>query len=166
MTDSVIAETFQEGTAALAAARNAVAGGNLEAATSILASALEVETNAAYYVHLRLNLAAALCQSAQGASDDATANSYLDRAIALLGKSLPRETRDTRIWALAKANLAVALLSRATRSGRRDDVMLAHLSLDSAEAVFAAEADAATLNWVRTIRTHLVALHDRRGQPL
>ena len=107
---------------------------------------------------------ALLCLQAQNASDKDVVLGLLERARTLLSSALSIRRRPTmpQAWATSSANLALVYITRYFLTNDRLDVMHAHLALDRTLETFAAAADHASGDWVRSLREYLTDLVERR----
>lgn len=163
MTNICAADRPDQVALVLADARSALSRGNTEAAIEALRAVLNSESMDEQQSMVRVNLAAALCEQAQGLDENAPAIALLDEAAPLLKEAIAALPARTPNWALARTNMAVVLLTRGNRANTRGDILVAHLSLDGTEEVFAAAGDEAGRNWSRAVRDHLTEWHERRA---
>ena len=110
------------------------------------------------------NLGAALCLSARG-KQGPDALAQLERARALLTTAISyRPRRDAPVaWATTRANLALVFLARYELFGKNDDLMSAHMALDSTQQILRQASETTLHDWVIAIRDHLVELRERRA---
>ncbi|HTM78470.1 MAG TPA: hypothetical protein VL133_12675 [Devosia sp.] len=108
-----------------------------------------------------------LCLQAQNAPNTGTTAPLLERARLLLLAALGFRDRHTmpEAWATTSANLALVYITRYTRTGDPVDVMSAHMALDGCLEVYLSTDNAASANWVRSLRTYLVTTVERRRTP-
>jgi len=163
-TNIPVAYRHSQELASLAAAQAAIGRGDLDGAIMSLRSALEPDKHDHGQSLVRMNLAAAFCQRAQGLVEDAPAINLLDEAASLLKQAIAALPARTVTWAMARTNLAVVLLTRGNRAQSPAHVLMAHLALDGTEEIFATAGDQATLDWSRAVRDHLTEIHERRTQ--
>jgi len=107
-----------------------------------------------------LSLATLLLQEARPSSPTSI---LLDEAIKLFtgaraGRSIADQTLET---AIADTNLALAYCRRFERSDNRTDLLVAHLTLDDAEAVMLRAGATETLDWLHSVRALLLDLASR-----
>ncbi len=161
-TNIPVAYRHSQEMASLAAAQVALGRGDLDGTITSLRAAIEPDRHDHGQSLVRMNLAAALCQRAQGMADEIPAVALLDEAASLLRQAIAALPPHTVTWAMAHTNLAVVMLTRGNRLQAPADILMAHLSLDGTEEIFAAAGDQENLDWSRAVRDHLTEIHERR----
>nr|WP_314258240.1 hypothetical protein [uncultured Devosia sp.] len=161
--------TLDEATAAqLTDARSLVEQDDYSGATKLLDALLKADLPQPVHLETQTNLAAALTVLARRPDTDMTlALNHLDRARLLLIDALQHynPTEAARGWASARANLALVYLAKDARLSSDTDILQAHLALDGTEEALHRAGDTDMLEWIQSIRDHLLDLRDRRSRP-
>jgi hypothetical protein len=116
---------------------------------------------------VQTNLAAALCTLAQRKPvSDSTIVDQLDRARGLLTAALQQrqQTQTPREWAASRANLALVYMARHRATRNENDILSAHMALDGVEDALRRAEALDLLDWVKSIRDHMLELRERRAR--
>lgn len=150
---------------AFARAKALVEIGDFNAAAPIYFQLLDSELALPLRAEALTNLGATLCMQARG-QPESLAESMLEQARHLLVEALAirRRAEAPAAWATTRANLALVHLALYQASGKSDELLAAHLTLDGIEQVLRTAGEPALLDWIMAIRDQLLELSERRGR--
>lgn len=151
--------------ARLARARWMIEQDDFASAETELEAVLEQDLEPELRQEVQANLAATLCVLARDSASE-QAMVRLDRARLLLIETLQHQDplKEPRAWASARANMALVYLARYVHTDSHNDILQAHLALDGTEEALNRNHETELLEWIRTIRDHLLDLRDRRSK--